>query len=183
MAVDLSELVESIKREVSPPGNDLLPDATDDMYLGYLQDSFWEAKLYGFFSNYTEADGDVSPISGSTDLGRDEQQLIVLFGGVRIIRNYIMSKDTTFRAKAGSVEFETQSSATVFAQILRDIQKKIDILLVNLTDFGTVTDQYLDSLSGRDISLMFGDVQYWGAGGNPNVSSPYYTGPSDPQAW
>jgi len=39
MAIDLGDLVESLQREVSPPGTNLFPDAVDDEYFGHLTGS------------------------------------------------------------------------------------------------------------------------------------------------
>lgn len=54
MAVDLNELVEPLKYEVSAPGADPFPDATDDDYLGNLVNAFWEIRLYGYLSTFEE---------------------------------------------------------------------------------------------------------------------------------
>ncbi len=161
MAVDLSDeetLIASLKREVSPPGTDLFPTATDDEWLGQLQDSFWEAKLYGFFTNYTEADGFITPITGTDDLDRHYQELIVLFAGARVIRNELKNMNTLFRAQAGPVEFETQNSANLLIAILKDIRSKVDLAMAAIGTLGSTTVAYIDSLIGREDSILYGDT-------------------------
>ena len=164
MAIDLGDLVESLQREVSPPGTDLFPDATDDDYFGNLQDSFWEIKLDGIepFANYTESEGLVSPSSGTTELTRDLQQLIVLYGGIRIVRNAMRNINTTFRAKAGPVEYETQQSATVLKCILDDLASRRNFILNRLSDIGAVDTAYVDMVYQRDFSMGNGGVWWVG---------------------
>lgn len=166
VSVDLSDqLIESIKGEVSPPGTDLFPDATDDEWLVQLENSFWEARLFGFFAGFTESDGLITPLSGSTDLDRANQQLIVLFAAGRIIRNELTGKNTLFRAKAGPVEFEVQNSAQMMVAILRDIRSKIDLALAALGEINSTTVAYIDSLVGREESIYYGDTFFWSSTG------------------
>jgi hypothetical protein len=157
MSVELDELVEVVRREVSPPGSDLFPNATDDEFLGNLRDAFWEARLFGFFNGFTEADGSVSPTSGTTDLGRDQQQLIVLFAGARILRNEIRNMNTSFRAKAGPVEFEQAKSAQVLKSLLDDVRSRIIYLLQAA---GSTQTYYIDAVIGREESINFGATEY-----------------------
>ena len=162
MAVDLSDLIESLEREINPPGTDNFPDATEAQLLGNLSDSFWEAKLYGFFDDYSESDGLVFPISGSTDLGREWQQLIVLFAGTRILRMKLMVTNTNFRAVAGPVEFEQSNSANLLKEILVQLQEKINIAYAQLGSLGNAADYYINGLVARTDSLVYGDEFYWG---------------------
>lgn len=174
MAVDLTdELIEAVKRECSPPGTDLFPTATDDDWLGQLRDSFWEAKLYGFFHGFTESDGLIAPISGTTDLGRDQQALIVLFAGGRVIRNELKNTNTSFRAQAGSVEFEVQNSANLLIAVLKDIRSKVDLALIALGVLNKTTVTYVDALIGRSESIYFGDTSVAGGGSGGYGPSPY----------
>ena len=162
MAIDLGNLIESLQREVSPPGTDLFPDATDDEYFGYLQDSFWEMKLDGIepFDNYTEdGNGIVTPIDGDTDLSRDLQQLVVLYGGIRIVRNAMRNINTLFRTKAGPVEYETQQSAQVLKSILDDLAERRNFILNRLSDIGAVDATYVDMVAQRDFSM--GNSNAW----------------------
>lgn len=178
MSVDLSDLIPAVEAETSPPGTDLFPDASDDAWLLRLQNAFWEAKLFGFppLQSYTESDGIVRPITGSTDLPREEQQLLVLFAAVSAVRMSLMNTSTgsTFRAQAGPVEFETgtQNSATLLTTIANQIQRKIDLLYVSLARLGRITDGYLDAVAERDASFTFGDIAWWGPSGGYTGSNP-----------
>lgn len=163
MSVDLSDLIPSILREVQPPGTDSYPNASDDDWLGQLEDAFWEAKLFGFFDNYSEADGLVSPIAPTTEeLGRDWQQLLVLFAGIRATRMKLINTNTSLRAKAGPVEFETQTSANTLTLALKQLQDKVNILLANLEDsiIGSSATYYINGLTDRSLSLTYG-TEIW----------------------
>lgn len=162
ISVDLEDLVPTLRREVSPPNEDLYLDLADADLVGHLSDSFWEARLFGFFDNYDEVEGIVSPISGTTDLSRQDQALVVIFAGIRIIRNAVINKNTVFRTKAGPVEFETQNSATVLAEVLKQLQAKVTFIHEQLGSLGAVTDYYIDGLAARDASLRRGDTSWWG---------------------
>jgi hypothetical protein len=54
MAVDLGNLVDSLKREVNPPGSETFPNATDDDFIGNLTDAFWELRLFGMLEGFEE---------------------------------------------------------------------------------------------------------------------------------
>lgn len=162
MAIDLGELIEPLRREVSPPGEDLFPNASDDEFFGNLQDAFWDAKLDGLLTNYTESDGLVSPITGTTELSREFQQLVVLYAGLRIVRNHLRSLNTVFRSKAGPVEFETQKSAQLLSGLLDELRTRRRLVLDRLADLGALDTYYIDAVIARDDSLRYGDSYWWG---------------------
>lgn len=154
MAVDLADLVESLQREVSPPGNNLFPAATEDDLLGHLQDAFWEARLDGLLTEWVETDGEVSPIAVSgREIPRELQQLIVFYAGFRIVRNHLrgLTTSSSNRYKAGPVayETETQQSATVFRDLLAELRQKRDMLLTNLTALGVIPSIVMDGIVNR----------------------------------
>lgn len=157
MSVDLGDLIEAIKSEVSPPGTDLFPNATEDEWIINLQNAFWEAKLFDFFGNFYEADGLIQPNAGSTDMDRTQQQLIVLFAGARILRNELRNINTTFKSKAGPVEFETQKSANLLRDLLNDVRSKI---MWQLQAVGSTNTFYIDSVTGRADSMITGQT-FW----------------------
>jgi hypothetical protein len=173
MAVDLGDLIDSLKREVSPPGTDLFPNAIDDEYLGNLSDSFWDAALDGLIStaSFTESDGVVSPVSPNTDdLTRDYQQLIVFYAGIRILRNHMMNLDTSFHAVAGPVEFQTSKSSGLVRDILAELVRKRNIILTRLSDVGSSQSFYVDAILARDESMEFGGTPYVGHAPNRFVN-------------
>jgi hypothetical protein len=165
MSVDLGELIEPLRREVSQPGAELttFPDATDDSYLGHLQDAFWETVLDSVIQGYTESDAIVTPLDAADDdLGRDLQQLVVLYAGIRIIRNQLIAINTLFRAKAGPVEYETQKSAQVLSGILDELKYRRDFILARLAEVGDVDVYYIDAILERDDGLSYGTHIWWG---------------------
>jgi hypothetical protein len=164
MAVDLGDLIDSIKREVSVPGAEetTFPNATDDSWLGNLLDSFWEAKLDGLMAAYTaDTDGLVTPIDpNGTDLSRDWQQMIVFYAGIRIVRNNLRAINGLFRAKAGTVEFETQQSSQLLKSILDELRYRLNLILTRLSDLGQLPSFYIDSLVERDMGIYYGDITW-----------------------
>lgn len=152
MAVDLSELVDNLKREVSPPGTDLFPDAADADYEGYLADSFWELTLKGYITGYTENDLIVTEDAATpvNDISRALQQLIIIGAGLNIVRIEFRNMDTLFRAKAGPAEFETRKSASALVELLQQLKERFDeivALLPNTNLPGSVF--YADVVSER----------------------------------
>ena len=131
MAVDLADFIPSLKLEVSVPGvAGILDSASDDDLIGTLVDAFWLARLDGFFPAYTcDEDGLITPVAvGGEDLPREGVSVVLLYGGIKVIRNKILGTGSTFRAKAGSVEYETATSAMVLTELLkqlRETQKKL----------------------------------------------------------
>ena len=160
MAVDLEDLIDPLTREVSPPGSDLFPNATDAEWTGNLSDGFWECILDGVITGYTESDGLVSPSSGTEDLSRDLQQLIVFYAGFRIVRNQLRDVATLFRAKAGGVEYEKQQAATLLRALLDELTRKRTLLLDRLSDVGAVDSYYADAVADRSASISYGDT-FW----------------------
>lgn len=169
MAVALTTLVDALKREVQPPGADLFSDVTQSTWVGYLADAFWEVRLDGFLPNYaTDGAGvatTVVPISGTTELPREMGALVVLYAGVKVLRNKILNTNTTFRAKAGPVEFEQQNSANLLVEMLKQLKATKDRVIENLDTAGGMTGAYvLDAFSARLYSpgLYFGDISLTG---------------------
>lgn len=162
MAVDLNDLVDSLKRAVSPPDEDLYADVTTTQWVGYLSDAFWTARIQaGLFSGYTiNEDDEIEPSTGSTDLGRDYQQIIVLYAALNIVTSSIRNTNTLFRAKAGPAEFETQNSATNLNSVLRELQTQRDMILARLSDLGASVDFITDLTVGINDPLVYEDA-YW----------------------
>lgn len=129
MAVDLATLVPSLERELSPPGVDLYPNATDEIWKGHLSDAFWEARLQGLLDGFTLDGENIVPQSGTTDLAREMQQLIVLFAGYRVTLTQFQNVNSGFRAKAGPVEFEQQKSAQTLKGVLDALRERMKAIL------------------------------------------------------
>ena len=162
MAVDLTEAqyIDSLKREVIPLGSTVFADVTPTQWLGYLTDAFWEAKLEGFFTNYVVTpEGQLTNEAGGPDLDQKYIALIVLYAGIRILRNRILNTNTGFRAKAGPVEFEQQTSATMLAEMLKQLRDTKDRILEELEALDATGVMVLDAFSTRLFSLD----SYWGS--------------------
>lgn len=171
MAVNLINLVDSLKREVNPPGTDLFPDATDDAFFGSLTDAFWEVRLYGLLSGFEEdvaarggdvsfGEGIVTPIGAkvgydapsgyaATDLSRELQQMIVLWGGWKIVLARLTNLNTVFHAIAGPVQIEIQQSASVLKGVLDALRERIEFLLKYLSRFGGSSVAVFDGIIDR----------------------------------
>lgn len=159
MAVDLSEdqYVESLQREVTPLGGTV--DASLN-WVGYLSDAFWEARLDGFLTGFVcDEDGVIEPEDPTgDDIDRRYVALIVLYAGIRILRNKILNTNTGFRAKAGPVEFEQQNSATMLAEMLKQLTATKNRIIEELDTLLMTPTMVLDALSVRTFELP----SYWG---------------------
>lgn len=151
MAVDLSDYVSSLRREVTPLGSDLFSGVTDAQWTAYLTDSFWEARLDGFLQAWTaDEDGLVLPVApNTTDLPREQIAAIVIYAGVRVLRNRILNLNTSFRSKAGPVEYEVQNSATMLVEMLKQLKAAKDRLLEARDNSESTQTLYLDAVASR----------------------------------
>lgn len=130
MGAALLALVPSLRRTVNPPGQDFYPGTGTNEWRGRLADAFWKARLNDFFAGYVlnEAGTEVVPVdTGAPDLPREQQELIVQFAALTAIRSKIMALPTMTHRKAGPVETETQRSAAVLVQLLKDVTRDMQI--------------------------------------------------------
>lgn len=162
MAVDLGDLVDNLKASVNPPGQDLYPDATDDDWLTRLQNAFWSARMDGMLAAYTESDGSITPLSGTTDITRDLLQIVVLYASIDVAYNTLQNMRTQFRASAGNVSFEYQQSANAITQILKELSERRKIILTRLSDLGTVPAYAIDAVIARDMAMRYVDTWWIG---------------------
>lgn len=149
MAVDLADLVEVLKVEVNPPGENLFPTCTDDEWVVRLSSAFWNARIDGFLSGYVEEDGEVFPTSGDVDMPRDLQQVIVFLAALNALSGRLRELQTMFRAKAGPAEFEVQRSANVLKDQGTMLYERYKIILSRLSDVGQVPDYVIDAVGAR----------------------------------
>ena len=164
MAVAVDILIDSMRRAVSPPGTDLFPNATDEDYLGYLTDAFWDARLSGLLADWTiNTEEEIEPQSGTgDDITRDLMQILVLYGSIKILTNELRNLNTLFRAQAGPVEFEQQKAAGVLKDILAELQEERAIVLKRLSDLGYKPTFYIDSVEARTTAIDLGRSYYTG---------------------
>jgi len=150
MAVDLTDFVPALILEVNPPGTNTFSAATTTEMTMYLANAFWEARLDGFLTPWTcDEDGMITPVDpADPDLPREETTLIIIYAGCKILRNKIMNTNTTFRAKAGPVEYETQNSANMLVEILKQLQDTKNLILQRSAEYTTL-DECFDALPMR----------------------------------
>jgi len=161
VSVDLTDLIPYVKAEVSPPGNDLFPTVTAAEWTTRLANGFWNARLDGILAGFIESDGLVNPVPpGKVDMTRDLQQVIVFFAAYDTLILALRAINTTFRAKAGGVEFETQQSANVLKEIAQDLRERRNILLRRLSDLGSTPAYVIDSFIAREDALSAG-ASFW----------------------
>lgn len=160
MSVDLADLIPNLKAEINVPGGDLYPTVTDDSWLIRLSNAYWEGRIYGLYAGYQEFDGIVNPVSGTTDFPREMQQLVILYAGFKVTLNAIQGFNTTFKAKAGSVEFETQKSATALKGILDTLKSNIDLALETLGGAGVTNTYSFDALIQGNYNMVIGEM-WW----------------------
>lgn len=164
MAIDLSDLVDNLKREVNPPGQTIFADATDADYEGYMTDSFWELVLRGYITGFTAVDTVVSPESGNDDLERAFQQLIIINAAMNIMRVHLANIDTGFRAVAGAAEFETRKSAQAIDAALEALENRFQNILNGLP-----SDNEGNPIYYSDVTHLRG---WWGG----YEDSPHFVG-------
>lgn len=152
MAIDLSDeqFIDSLRREVTPLGTTLFATVDEDTWLGYLTDAFWEARLDGFMIGYSaDEEGIIEPVNG-VELGRQWVALIILYAGIKVLRNRILNTKTGFRAKAGPVEYEEQQSATMLAEMLKQLAETKKRILDELEEQSWATTVgYFDAYTAR----------------------------------
>lgn len=136
MAIPLDDLVEPLQAAVSLPGAPLVT-ASAQAWLSYVERGFWNAKLQGYFTDYRvdPNSAEIKPVPPvDVDLDRELIQIVVEVAALQVIENYMLSLDTTFRAKSGDTEFETQKSASLLVKVLERRTKAADELRARLVD-------------------------------------------------
>lgn len=160
MSVDLADYTDALRREISQPGSTTFASVDDDTMASYLSDAFWEVKLDGFLLAYTEQDGLVDPIDPDDgDLPREMTALIILYAGIKIVKTRLLETNTKFRAVAGPVEFETENSASMLTEMLKQLERTKNRLIEMSYESGDVS--VIDAFSGRQFDpLSYGGYLY-----------------------
>lgn len=148
-STSLDTLIEAFQREVSLPGlfaTDY-PTISEEDVLALLGDAFGAAQLDGWF-----ADGDIDVDAGNVTpaLSTAGAALVVLYAGMRLIRTQLRNATTMTRYKAGPVEYETQTSANLLTQLLKDLEGRRKALTDQARVGARVTyvsDGYYDRLT------------------------------------
>lgn len=145
--MDLADLTDALKRAAAPLGqfDSYFPDATDDDVVGMLMDSFAEAQLDGFLAKY-ELTVESATVEPALDPGK--QALVVLYGMARILTAQIANLKNKTRYKAGNVEAETEQSALVLVELLKQTNTRKrqildDLKAGNVTGAFAMADLYI----------------------------------------
>lgn len=155
MSVDLTEYAGVLARAVTPMGSEVSPPISNAIWGELLIDAFWRARLDGFLTDFTmDDDGSIAPISGTDDISRQWISLVVTYAAIGIISSRILATNTSFRAKAGPAEFEVQNSATVLAEMLKQLRAEKDRLMEDiLSGRGATSVLLIDAYSVRESRL------------------------------
>lgn len=124
---DLAIYTDSVRNILARPGTfrTLFPETTDDHLVAVLQDGLAEAHLEGMLLGYESDDnGFVRPVMTS-----GQTALIVLFGGLRLVRGELLNRVTSAKYVAGPVSADT----TYATNVLRDIMKALEAQKNRLT--------------------------------------------------
>lgn len=179
MAVDLLDYAPALRREITPLGTDIFEDVTDEDLVGYLTDAFWEARLEGLIPYYIADENGVvvSEIDHTfPDIPREQITIVVIYAGIRILRNRLINTNTSQRYTAGPVEYETSNSAAAIVEMLRQLneaKKRFIELAQEAREMTGVT--LIDAFSVRRLSdasyngllaTVYGEVGQIASGAN-----------------
>lgn len=154
MAVDLEDLVPALRVEMGTTTG-----TTADL-VQRLSNAFWEARLNGLFKNYSEEDGLVVPISGTDDLGREYQQLVVLYAAYSSMLSDFRNAQAQFSAKAGPVEYSTTRSVTVMRDLLAAMKLRLSEIVALIAADSASAAYAIDALIARTESMALGET-WW----------------------
>jgi len=152
---ELADLVEAYKREVSMPGAFAtdFPTVTDDQILGALGDAFGEAQIDGFFGKMRLDTDDwiITP-----DLSTAGAALVVIYAGIRVLRQQIATQARGTTYKAPGLEYSTTPAASVLVELLKQLHiRRKDV--INNAQRGVGTSVFmLDGYAHRGNSFYGG---------------------------
>jgi hypothetical protein len=173
--MELTALVPSLKRAVAAPGefDTFFPNSSETDLVGSLTDAVAEAMLDGFLAA-TDLDlenGVVTP-----DLSHQAQALVVLYGAARILSARIANLKNRTRYVAGPAEAETEQSASVLVELLRQVNARKKQVLddARAGDLATAFEM-VDMYVAKSIDVGTTDVNYISSRGAVG----YYSGSRD----
>ena len=152
--VDLSELIPDLKAAITAPGlTGTYDNVGEEEWVTRLNNAFWTAYNEGMITGFVvSTDGIVSSPS-NVAMGRDLQQLILMYAAINIVQNQLLQIKTLFRAKAGPVEYETQQSANVLKALLDSLLSQKAIAAERVASMVEIPTFYLDMVATRDNAL------------------------------
>lgn len=161
-AVDLADLVPDLILELNAPGADVYPTVSEEEWVNRLRNAFGYALMDQVITGYKEVDGIVTPSTGSTPLSREQQQILILYVAIQVVRNKLLDLKASTRAKAGSVEYEEATQgASVMVAILNDYTSRRAQLVEQVAKANSATRMYyINSFISRQNALNDG-YTYW----------------------
>jgi hypothetical protein len=125
----MSELVPAYQREVAPLGTFAAqyPSATTPLQIGLLSDAFAEAQLDGFFPT-SVLDPDANEVD--PDLSSAGRALVVIYAGIRTLRNDLGNAKSRVNYVAGPVQYEVEQAASVLKGLLDGaLERRLALIL------------------------------------------------------
>lgn len=150
--VDLEDLVEDLKAELTVPGASVYANSTTTQWVNQLRNAFWETYLDKITTGYDESDGIITPKTGNTPMPRELQQVILFYASVKVVKNQLLTLRTNFRAKAGAAEAEFQQSAQLLVTLYKSLVEKRDNWIQYLGSTGLVPSYYIDVVQARNFN-------------------------------
>lgn len=120
---DLADLVDGLKREVAVPGTfpTAFPTTTDDDLIGTLADGLAETQLDGWMLGLQL---DLTTNLTTPDLSLAGRALIVVYSGIRILRNALANQSSHVRYETAGNVYETDRGAGLMKEALADLNKR-----------------------------------------------------------
>lgn len=120
---DLADLVDGLKREVAVPGTfaSIFPNTTDDDLIGTLADGLAETQLDGWMLGLQlDLDSNLT----TPDLSLAGRALVVVYSGIRILRNALANQSSHVRYETRGNVYETDRGAGLMKEALADLNKR-----------------------------------------------------------
>jgi hypothetical protein len=162
-SVDITELIPSLEAALTIPGQTSpYSSATESEWTLKLTNAFWRAVLDGIITGFViDEDGIIAPESGTETLSRSYQQIVVIYAAMNIVQNTLLQLKTTFRAKAGPVEYETQQASQVLTTLLKTYENEKNLILSRLSDVGSSDESYYYDMPWERRDSQHSGLAYW----------------------
>lgn len=158
--MELADLTNSLKRALAAPGefDTFFPDATDTDLTGMLADAIAEAQLDGFLGNSSL---NLLAETVAPDLTNAQQALVILYARARVLQSRIANLKNRTRYKAGAAEAETEQSASVLVELLRETkERKRELLEIARQGASGMAFAMVDMYIAKSIDMGSSDVNY-----------------------
>lgn len=177
---DLADLVDPLKREVAVPGTfaTMFPDTKDDDLIGTLADGLAETQLDGWMLGLRL---DLDTNLTTPDLSLAGRALIVVYSGIRILRNALANQSSHVRYESAGNVYETDRGAGLMKEALSDLNKRraglIDLRLKRSGTAVYTRDGYMvraNAFYAFELGLgLAGEALQEAVGEDPYTVTPY----------